>query len=56
VIGARWNSLDAAEEKKQKALLTDVYVEGLRRMAPDSGAYVNEVTLPALSLTAMNKY
>lgn len=42
VIGARWNPFDAAEEEKQKALLTDVYVEGLRRMAPDSGAYVNE--------------
>lgn len=56
MIGARWNPFDAAEEEKQKALLTDVYVEGLRRMAPDSGAYVNEVTLPVLSLKALNKY
>ncbi|KAL5319321.1 hypothetical protein ACEPPN_012372 [Leptodophora sp. 'Broadleaf-Isolate-01'] len=42
IIGASWNPFDIAEEKKQKALLTDVYVEALRKMTPNSGAYVNE--------------
>ncbi|KAK0115827.1 hypothetical protein ONS95_012878 [Cadophora gregata] len=50
VIGASWNPLDSAEEAKQKALLTDVYVEGLRKMAPDSGAYMNEASLPSHAL------
>ena len=43
VIGVRWNPLDTAEKARQENLLTNTYVEALRQLAPDMGAYVNEV-------------
>jgi hypothetical protein len=37
-----WPSRDTVAEAVQKNLLTNVYVEALRVLAPDTGAYVNE--------------
>jgi hypothetical protein len=41
-----WKPFDAAEKAKQEDLLTNTYVEALRKLAPDMGAYINEVYLP----------
>jgi hypothetical protein len=43
VLSRGWSPLDAAEKAKQEDLMTNTYVAALRRLAPDVGAYVNEV-------------
>jgi hypothetical protein len=35
--------LDTVEKEKQLDLNTNVYTEALRKIAPDTGAYINEV-------------
>jgi hypothetical protein len=47
VIGVSWDPFDEAEKAKQTDLLNNVYIEALRKLAPDMGAYVNEVSLPS---------
>jgi hypothetical protein len=47
VIGVGWAPFDEAEKAKQTDLLNNVYTEALRKLAPDMGAYVNEVGLPS---------
>ncbi|TVY19635.1 FAD-linked oxidoreductase ZEB1 [Lachnellula arida] len=42
VVGAYWEPFDLAEKAKQEDLLTNTYVEAWRKLAPDTGAYVNE--------------
>jgi len=46
-LGAYWSPYDEVEKLEQTNLLTNTYVEALRVLAPDSGAYINEV-LPFL--------
>ncbi len=46
MLGVRWQPFDYAQKDKQTDLLNNVYVEALRQLAPDTGAYVNEVRLP----------
>ena len=43
VVSSGWDPLDAAGRKKQLDLNTNVYTEALRKIAPDTGAYINEV-------------
>ena len=43
VVGVRWNPFDAVGKATQENLLTNTYVEALRQLAPDMGAYINEV-------------
>jgi hypothetical protein len=43
VLGVEWAPFDEAGKVKQEDLLTNTYVEALRQLAPDMGAYVNEV-------------
>jgi len=43
VLGVQWQPFDNAGKKEQTALLDNVYTEALRKLAPDMGAYVNEV-------------
>lgn len=45
MVGAYWEPFDLAEKAKQEELLTNTYVEAWRKLAPDTGAYVNEVCL-----------
>lgn len=47
MVGVQWQPFDKAGEKEQTDLLNDVYIEALRQLAPDTGAYVNEVSLPS---------
>jgi hypothetical protein len=47
VIGVSWDPFDEAEKAKQTDLLNNVYIEALRKLAPDMGAYVNEVSFPS---------
>jgi hypothetical protein len=47
VIGVGWAPFDEAEKAKQIDLLNNVYTEALRKLAPDMGAYVNEVGFPS---------
>ncbi|TVY27110.1 putative FAD-linked oxidoreductase [Lachnellula hyalina] len=42
VVGAEWAPFDVAEKARQEDLLTNTYVEAWRKLAPDTGAYVNE--------------
>lgn len=37
-----WPFLDNTAEKTQAHLLTNVYMEALRKLAPDTGSYLNE--------------
>ena len=46
-IGVSWPDLDYQAGLEQRNLLTNTYVEALRVLAPDSGAYQNEVHCPA---------
>jgi hypothetical protein len=39
-----WPPLDEAAKLEQQDLMTDTYVQALRELAPDTGAYVNEVS------------
>jgi hypothetical protein len=39
----KWKPFDDAEKAKQTNLLNNEYTEALRKLAPDMGAYVNEV-------------
>jgi hypothetical protein len=43
IVGVGWPPLDAAAKLKEEDLLTHTYVAALRKLAPDMGAYVNEV-------------
>lgn len=43
VVGVSWAPFDVIGKAKQEGLLTNTYVEAFRRLAPDMGAYVNEV-------------
>jgi hypothetical protein len=43
VAYAYWTPFDAAAKAKQENLMTNTYVAALRKLAPDMGAYVNEV-------------
>jgi hypothetical protein len=38
-----WPPLDQAQKIEQQNLMTNTYVKALRVLAPDTGAYVNEV-------------
>ena len=38
-----WPALDPAAQAEQEGLLTNSYVAALRALAPDMGAFVNEV-------------
>ena len=49
-IGVSWPDLDYQAGLEQRNLLTNTYVEALRVLAPDSGAYQNEVHCPARSI------
>lgn len=45
-MGVQWQPFNDTQKTQQAALLNDVYVDALRKLAPDTGAYVNEVRLP----------
>jgi hypothetical protein len=38
-----WPALDESAKTTQIGLMNSTYVEALRKLAPDMGAYVNEV-------------
>jgi hypothetical protein len=44
VVGVGWSPFDAVDKARQEDLLTNTYVEAFRQLAPDMGAYVNEVS------------
>ncbi len=44
MVGVQWQPFDEAGKKEQTDLLNNVYIEALRQLAPDMGAYVNEVS------------
>jgi hypothetical protein len=46
VLGVQWKPFDEVGKKEQTDLLDNVYTEALRKLAPDMGAYVNEVCFP----------
>jgi hypothetical protein len=46
VLTVGWAPFDEAGKKKQQSLMTNTYIAALRKLAPDTGAYVNEVTPP----------
>ena len=53
VTGVTWLPLNATARLKQQNMLTNTYVKALRELAPDTGAYINEVRLsPPLSKVA----
>ena len=39
-----WPFVDSSAEQVQRHLLTDVYMQALRDLAPDMGSYLNEVS------------
>ena len=43
VIARGWTPHDTAAKAKQENLMTHTYVKALRQLAPDMGAYINEV-------------
>jgi hypothetical protein len=43
VVSSSWDPLDVTGREKQLDLNTNVYTEALRKIAPDTGAYINEV-------------
>jgi hypothetical protein len=45
VIGVGWAPFDTAAKQQQENLLTNTYVAALRKLAPNMGAYVNEVLI-----------
>jgi hypothetical protein len=45
VLGVQWEPFNNAQKAQQTDLLDNVYIEALRQLAPDMGAYVNEVCL-----------
>jgi hypothetical protein len=45
VTSSQWNPLDAAGRKEAIDLNTNVYTEALRKLAPNTGAYINEVSV-----------
>jgi hypothetical protein len=47
VLGVQWQPFNNAQKAQQTDLLDNVYIEALRQLAPDMGAYVNEVCLPS---------
>ncbi|OBT38737.1 hypothetical protein VE00_10689 [Pseudogymnoascus sp. WSF 3629] len=42
VVSSSWDPLDVTGREKQLDLNTNVYTEALRKIAPDTGAYINE--------------
>lgn len=38
-----WAPFDLAGKMEQQSILTNIYVAALHKLAPDMGAYVNEV-------------
>jgi hypothetical protein len=42
-VGVGWAPFDTAAKLQQENLLTNTYVAALRKLAPNMGAYVNEV-------------
>jgi hypothetical protein len=49
VIGRGWTPFDSAAKAREEELMTYTYVEALRRLAPNMGAYVNEVRFSLFS-------
>lgn len=45
VLGTRWNPFDVKGQAVQRYKLTNVWVEAFRKLAPDMGAYINEVCI-----------
>lgn len=45
MVGVQWKPFDDAQKVQQMDLLDNVYTEALRQLAPDMGAYVNEVRI-----------
>lgn len=45
VVGVGWAPFDTVGKAQQENLLTNTYVEAFRQLAPDMGAYINEVSL-----------
>lgn len=43
MVGVQWAPFDSAGQAAQRDKLTNVWVEALRKLAPDTGAYINEV-------------
>jgi hypothetical protein len=43
VVGIRWSPFDAEGQAARHNKLTNVWVEALRKLAPNTGAYINEV-------------
>lgn len=43
VVGVAWPPLNTAAKLKQQDLLTNTYLEVLRKFSPDTGGYINEV-------------
>ena len=42
-MGVGWAAFDTAGKLQQENLLTNTYVAALRKLAPNMGAYINEV-------------
>lgn len=55
MLDVKWQPFDKAQKKQQADLLNDVYVEALRQLAPDTGAYVNEVSLPRQRIKSIKR-
>jgi hypothetical protein len=49
-----WPPLDEAEKLEQQNLITNTYVKALRVLAPDTGAYINEVLPPPTLLPPLD--
>lgn len=41
-LGVQWPALSPAAQAAAESVLTNTYVQALRELAPDTGAYVNE--------------
>lgn len=46
VVGVSWAPFDTVDKAKKEDLLTNTWVKALRQLAPDMGAYINEVYIP----------
>lgn len=43
VLTVGWQPFDEKAKEEQETLLNGTYTEALRKLAPDMGAYINEV-------------
>jgi hypothetical protein len=50
VLGVAWQPFNTAERSEQQNILTNTYVDALRKLAPDMGAYLNEVHNPIIQI------